>query len=147
MIKTAQIEALAEGFHYITAITKPQINTLMNQGIIQIGLFDEKVCEIEDSGVRYILRRNPLRAEEIAKTRLSKRQYIEKFIEERNGYLSEHPRANVSTAIKEVNNKIESRKIDKWLKVKVKDRILSLEQDDVALKEESFLDGCYVIPH
>lgn len=145
MIKTAQIDALPEGFHYITAITKPQINTLMNQGIIQIGLFDEKVCEIEDSAVRYILRRNPWRVDEIAKTRLSKCQYIERFIEGKNVYLSEHLRAKVSTAIKEVDNKIESRKIDKWLKVKVKDRTLSLEQDDVALKEESFLDGCYVI--
>ncbi len=145
MIKSAQIEYLPEGFHYITAITKAQIGKLMKQGIIQIGLFDKKVCEIEDGEVRYILRRNPYRVEEIAETRLSKLQYIEGLIEKKNVYLREHPRATVSKAIKNVNEKIKSRKIDKWLKVKAQDRILSLEPDETALKEESLLDGCYVI--
>ena len=35
MIKTVQIERLPEGFHYITAITKPQIESLINKGILQ----------------------------------------------------------------------------------------------------------------
>ena len=65
MIKTPQIEKLPEGFHYITAITKAQTNSLIKQGVIQLGLFDEDVCEVEDNGIRYILRRNPFRVEEI----------------------------------------------------------------------------------
>ena len=54
MIKSAQIEALGErGFHYITAITKPQIERLLKQGTFQIGLFDDALAEVqEDSGVR-----------------------------------------------------------------------------------------------
>lgn len=145
MIKSSQIEDLPECFHYITAITKPQINLLMKKGLIQIGLFDEKVCEVEDAGVRYILRRNSIRADEIANTRLSKRRYIEKFLEKKNAYLRDHPRAKVSTAIKEVGKKVETLKIDTWLHAKAQDRILSVEQNDTALKEESLLDGCYVI--
>jgi hypothetical protein len=70
MIKSTQIENLPEGFHYITAITKPQIEKLMKRGLIQIGLFDEKVCEVEEAGIRYILRRNPVRVEEMEKSRL-----------------------------------------------------------------------------
>ena len=66
MIKTLQIEQLPEGFHYITAITKPQIEALVNKGILQLGLFEDKLCEVQENGVRYILRRNPVRAEEMS---------------------------------------------------------------------------------
>lgn len=145
MIKMTQIENLPEGFHYITAITKPQIEGLIKRGLIQIGLFDEKVCEVEEAGVRYILRRNPVRVEEMEKSRLSKRRALEKFVGEKNVYLSEHPRAKVSTAIEKVKSKIKLLRQEKWLSVKAQDRQLSLEQEDAVLKEESFLDGCYVI--
>ncbi|KKO20537.1 MAG: hypothetical protein BROFUL_00739, partial [Candidatus Brocadia fulgida] len=96
MIKTMQIECLPEGFHYITAITKPQIESLIKQGILQLGLFEEKLCEIKSEGVRYILRRNPIRAEEMAKTRMSKLQHMGNYIEKKNSYLKEHPKASVS---------------------------------------------------
>jgi hypothetical protein len=145
MIKMTQIENLPEGFHYITAITKPQIEGLIKRRIIQIGLFDEKVCEVEEAGVRYILRRNPVRVEEMEKSRLSKRRALEKFVGEKNVYLSEHPRAKVSTAIEKVKSKMKLLRQEKWLSVKAQDRQLSLEQEDAVLKEESFLDGCYVI--
>lgn len=145
MIKMTQIEHLPEGFHYITAITKPQIEGLIKRGLIQIGLFDEKVCEVEEAGVRYILRRNPVRVEEMEKSRLSKRRALEKFVGEKNVYLSEHPRAKVSTAIEKVKSKMKLLRQEKWLSVKAQDRQLSLEQEDAVLKEESFLDGCYVI--
>jgi len=35
-------------------------------------LFDKQVCEVEHEGVRYILRRNPMRAAEMAATRADK---------------------------------------------------------------------------
>ncbi|MBE7549207.1 MAG: hypothetical protein HS127_19430 [Planctomycetia bacterium] len=40
---------------------------MINKGILQLGLFEEKLCEPKDDEVRYILRRNPVRAEEISK--------------------------------------------------------------------------------
>ncbi|MDP2969868.1 MAG: IS1634 family transposase, partial [Deltaproteobacteria bacterium] len=145
MIKSTQIENLPEGFHYITAITKPQIEGLMKRGLIQFGLFDEKVCEVEEAGIRYVLRRNPVRVEEMQKSRFSKRRALEELVSEKNVYLSEHPRANVSTALEKVKSKIKLLRQEKWLSVKAQDRQLSLEQDDTVLKEESLLDGCYVI--
>ena len=77
MIKPVQIEQLPEGFHYITAITKPQIEALVNKGILQLGLFDTELCEVKDAGVGYVLRRNPVRAEEMAESRLSKMRSVE----------------------------------------------------------------------
>ena len=63
MIKGRQVEELAEyGFHYITAITKPQIDSLLAGGVLQMELFDEELAEVVgDDGVRYVLRRNPVR--------------------------------------------------------------------------------------
>jgi len=145
MIKSAQIESLPEGFHYITAITKSQIGSLMKKGIIQLELFNEEVCELADDGIRYILRRNPYRAKQIAETRVSKRESIEKLVRQKNKYLSEHPKAWGSKAEREVNERIKRLKVEKWLKVKVQERILRLEIDDKALQEYSLLDGCYVI--
>src|SRR5207302_2493135 len=64
MIKSGQIEDLSQaGFHYITAITKPQIDTLIEARLIQMGLFAAEICEVEREDVRYVLRRNPIRAE------------------------------------------------------------------------------------
>ena len=145
MIKRPQIEKLPEGFHYITAITKAQINSLIDQGVIQLGLFDEDVCEVEDNDIRYILRRNPFRVEEINESRTSKRNSVEKLLKEKNLYLREHKRAKVETAIKDVSKKIEKLKIDKWLRVRSQGRTLELEVNNKALEEASVLDGCYVI--
>lgn len=145
MIKSTQIASLPEGFHYITAITKPQIRLLIKKGVVQLGLFDEQLHEIEDGVVRYILRRNPVRADEIAANRLSKRQSIEKKVEQKNLYLKEHQRAKVSTAAKEIRERIERLKLDKWLHVQEQGRALVLEVLEDSLAEEARIDGCYVI--
>jgi len=145
MIKIPQIKNLPEGFHYITAITKPQINSLIDQGVVQIGLFDEDVFEVEDNDIRYILRRNPVRVEEINESRMSKRKSVEKLLKKKYIYLHEHKKAKVETAIKDVNKKIVQLKIDKWLSVRSRERTLELEIDNEALGEVSRLDGCYVI--
>jgi len=145
MIKIPQIENLPEGFHYITAITKPQIYSLIDQNVIQIELFDEDIGEVEDDGIRYILRRNSVRVKEINESRLSKRNSVEKLVNKKNIYLCEHARAKVETAIKDVNQKIVQLKLDKWLSVRSQQRALELKVDDQALEEASLLDGCYVI--
>src|ERR687896_632630 len=97
MIKSHQIQALGERqFHYITAITKPQIEALLKSAVLQLDLFDETLAEITtEEGLRYLLRRNPHRAEEIAASREDKYQTLSKAAVEYNHYLSAHPRAFV----------------------------------------------------
>ena len=126
MIKTLQIEQLPEGFHYITALTKPQIEAHLNKGILQLGLLEDKVFEIKEGGVRYMLRRNPKRAEEMVESRFSKMRCLGEFIEKKNSYLRDHPMASVSKALEKAKEKLKSLRIDTW----------------VQIKEE---DGCYVI--
>ena len=150
MIKGPQIESLAnqEGeFHYITAITKPQIETLLTRSVVQIELFDEKLAEVTDTrqGVRYVLRRNPLRAAQVAATREDKVHAIEKAIGEQNRYLAEHPRADLEKAVDRVGKKIDKLRLSTWLSVSTAGRRLSLVRDAEALAEVSKLDGCYCL--
>ncbi len=146
MIKSGQIAKLKEEeFFYITAITKPQIEKLLKTGVFQMELFEKEVCEVEQEGVRYILRRNPQRAEEMACTRKEKKESIKRSCQKKNIYLSEHPRAKVETAVKEVRKRLERLKITHWLEVEPVGRILQLKEDENALAKEARLDGCYVI--
>ena len=146
MIKQAGIEEIqAAGFHYISAITKPQIETLMKEGTLQLEFFDDELFEVETDGVRYILRRNPLRAKEIAASRMDKQRSVETLVRKQNIYLSEHPRARTETAQRKVQDKIERLGIEKWLRVEVVERKLVLRVDEQALVDISRLDGCYVI--
>ena len=146
MIKRGQIEELSRaGFHYITAITKAQIGGLLKAGVIQMELFDERLCEVEEGGVRYILRRNPARAGEMAASRQDKRAGVERLLAKQNARLSEHPRARVSTAQRAVQDKIERLEIQTWLSVKSEGRRLELAVEEEALEEAARLDGCYVL--
>jgi len=107
MIKSGQIQDLAKaGFHYITAITKPQIQTLVKSGVLQMNLFDAELCEVSDDGVRYVLRRNPLRADELSASRTDKKAAVERLRETLNRYLTEHPRAKPSTAERRLCSRI-----------------------------------------
>src|SRR3989440_5715096 len=67
MIQGQHIADLApQGFHYITAMTKPQMEKLLQQGTLQMDLFDQELAEVlADEGIRYVLRRNPVRAQEV----------------------------------------------------------------------------------
>jgi len=146
MVKSKQIKALTDAeLYYITAITKPQVETLIRSKVLGLDMFSEKVHEVLDAGIRYVLRCNPQRADELKETRESKRKSIEQLVSQQNVYLSEHKGAEVSTALGKVSARIEQLKAQNWLKVKSQGRVLCLEQDEKALEKESRLDGCYVI--
>jgi len=146
MLKQTQIDLLnREQFHYITAITKPQIEKLLREGVFQMGLFEEKLAEVAVGGVRYILRRNPERARELASNREAKLARVRTLLSEKNLYLAGHPRARVAVAGRDIQGKIEQLKIEDWARVESRESILELVIDDVALKEAAKLDGCYVI--
>ncbi len=146
MIKSMQINDLSdEHFHYITAITKPQIEKMIKDGIMQLALFDEKLCEVSHGEVRYILRRNPERVKEIAAIRESKLESVNKLINKQNSYLAEHPRASVEVALKKINQKTKALKIDTWAEAEAIGRTIRAKSDIRKKDEEALLDGCYVI--
>ncbi len=166
MIRGPQIQELGEaGMHYITAISKPQIEALLAGGTFSMDLFDDTLAEIitlpegaesggEGGGValpagarRYILRRNPERQREMARTRGSKREKIDKAVMEQNEYLAARPRATLEAARKRVERRISALGLNKWLGVVCDEarRRLSLRVDVEAEAEARKLDGCYAL--
>jgi len=146
MIKSTQIEALGEEhFHYITAITRSQIEVLVREGVIQLELFEDKICEVEIEGIRYILRRNPIRAREIEEGRERKLAKISGMIKEQNKYLLEHKRAKVKVALKMMRCMIQKLKVEDFCGVYARGRILSIKIDGDKREKVSQYDGCYVI--
>ncbi len=141
--KTAAQKA---GFHFITALTKPQIQKMLDDKVFQMELFDEKVHEVlDEEGRRFVLRRNPVRQEELKKAREQKRQSVQAAIQKANTYLKEHPRAKVSTQQRYLTERLEHLKVENWLKLSVKKKRLVLTLDEPALQAATQLDGCYVV--
>ena len=149
MIKSQQIEQLGSkqyGFHYITAITKPQIEKLLKEKVIQMDLFEQELAEVKTTeGLRYVLRRNPARALEIQKSREDKLKALKKEIAKQNQYLKEHPRSVVEVSLRRVNDRSKQLKISDWALLSVSGREIKLAIDNDMLTEEAKLDGCYVL--
>ncbi|KJU84187.1 hypothetical protein MBAV_003619, partial [Candidatus Magnetobacterium bavaricum] len=61
------------------------------------------MIEIEHEGIRYILRKNPQRVEELKNTRMEKYEKLKKKSEELSERLKGHPRVKVETILKELN--------------------------------------------
>ena len=92
-----------------------------------------------------MLRRNPVRQQELQRAREQKRQAVEAALQKANAYLEEHPRAKVRTQRRHLAARLESLKVQDWLKLSVKQQRLVLTLDVGALQAAAQLDGCYVV--
>lgn len=144
MIKSPQRDALPDDYNYITSISKSQIESLIKEEVIQLDLFDTNLCEVDNNDIRYIFRRNPLRAKDIKRVREEKLQKIKEFIVEQNKYLQDHPKAKIDTALKKVKDKLAKLKI-KWVNIESSKRILTCLEDNEEKTKIARLDGCYCI--
>jgi Transposase DDE domain len=147
MIKSQQIEDLAtQGFHYITAITKPQIEKLLRTGTFQLELFEQELAEVlADEGVRYVLRRNPVRAQEVREARHTKLATLQTLVTKQNQYLTDHPRANAPGALQKLVVRAEKLRIAGWVELTLVERTITLTINEAAQAEAAKLDGCYVL--
>ena len=146
MIKTKQKEALAgNGWDFITAITKAQIGTLLKRGVMQMSMFDERVVEVIDDAVRYVLRRNPVRAAEMAANVADKLQKLRDKTRAANQRLARSPRATVSTALNHLRAFAKKLKVCDFVSFQADGRDIAMEINEAARAKHTALDGCYVI--
>jgi hypothetical protein len=147
MIKSQQIEDLTQqGFHYITAITKPQIEKLLRTGTLQMDLFDQELAEVlADEGVRYVLRRNPVRAQEVRENRQAKLATLQALVAKQNRYLTEHPRADAQGAVQKLVARAQTLRLAAWVDLALEERSITLTVNASGQQEEAKLDGCYVL--
>ena len=146
MLKNIPLESIDKaGFSYITAITKPQIRSLIKQGVLQLSMFDETLGEVEHAGVRYVFRRNPVRAAEIEDCRFDRLKTAQILADRLSHDLAASSRKRLDVALRKVTDKIESLRIDGFVKVEVDGRTISVDVDHEALDRKSRLDGVYVL--
>src|SRR5467141_1150684 len=147
MIKGQQIDDLApQGLHDMTAITKPQSETLLRTGTLHMDLFDQEWAEVlADEGIRYVLRRHPVRAQEVRESRQSKLAKLQAPVAKQKQYLTDHPRANAQGALQKLVASAKKLRISDWVELTVEDRSLTLTINASGQQEEAKLDGWYVL--
>jgi len=147
MIRAEQKEeARSAGFHFIKALSRPQIQQLLSERRLRLGLFQETIAEVYDqTGYRYILWRSPRWQAEMEQVRQHKFQVLESAVEKANIYLREHPRANGSTQYHQLMRQILALGLEDWVRLDMRDRQLVLSVDPKVRREVSQLDGCYVL--
>src|SRR6266566_2614741 len=138
MIKSQQSEDLAQqGFHYITAITKPQIEKLLRTGTFQLELFEQELAEVlADEGVRYVLRRNPVRAQEVRDNRQAKLATLQALVAKHNHYLKEHPRADAQGAVQKLVARAKTLRLSDWVELTLEERSMTLTINASVQQEE-----------
>jgi hypothetical protein len=157
MITGAQVRKLEEitGLSWITALRAPTIQKLVEDGAIQMSLFDtQNLGEVTDPdfpGERLILCHNPLLGEKRAKQREDMLQATEKELARVAAMVARGAaggRAGLQGAAK-IGERV-GRVVNKYGMAKhvvrtITDTSFSYERDEASIAEEAKLDGLYVI--
>ena len=149
MIQGPQIKSIEESGHkFITTIAKDQIEKIVVAAGYQTTLLDKNLLDVIHDGYRYIMRRNPIQADNTSRKRSNLIDTVRYFIGLQNEYLKEHPKAKSQTVLKKVHDKISKFKLGKFLSVSLDEkeqRYLDIVIDKEKMKEASKLDGCYAM--
>ncbi len=149
MVKSAQIdEILSDKYKwgYLTTITKAQIRTLINRNVLQLELFENEIIEVQaEDNVRYILRKNKYRAEEIANNRQERIEKAKNFIANKNQYLREHPKASTEVAQRKIKEKLSQLKLKEIITIDSEERKFNTKVNEFQTNKQAELDGCYVV--
>ncbi len=146
MVTSAGKKALdAAGLRYISALTDPQIRTLLSQKIIQLELFAEHVCEVEADGVRFILRKNPEEARRVQHRLENKLTTLREKIGQRNHRVEQSPRCKPEVGVTGLNEWMSRHKIAGIVQLRLDGRTIVETADPQAELRALALAGCYVI--
>jgi transposase len=146
MVKSkGRLELAQRGLHYITALTDPQVRRLLSQGLLQLELFSEQLCEVEDNGIRYVLRRNP-DTEAREKHRLEdKLAKLESKIAVRNLQTQQHPRCQLEAGLRQLQGWAQRHKLDGLVELQQVGDSLRMERKPEAIQRALQLAGCYAL--
>jgi len=146
MVKSKGKQALEEAnLRYITALTDPQIRGLLKRGVLQLELFSEQLCEVEDHGVRYVLRKNETEAARERHRLEDKLTKLEKKIAARNEETKSKLRCQPEAGKRKLEAWAAQHKLNGLVELKLEGRMLVLECQEVAMATSLELAGCYVV--
>jgi transposase len=151
MVTKANLELLREtdGAAWITALKAPQVNKLVQDGDLQLSLFDEhnlaEIASDDYPGERLIVCRNPL----VAQERRRKRTDLVEATERALGEIAERVEqgtlrgaAEIGLAAGAVWNRW---RVRKHFELEIADTSLRFERKREQIEQEAALDGIYVL--
>ena len=151
MISQKQIDELSgiEGIDWITALRSGQISKLMQDGTINMSLFDERdLCEFSHPDFpleRLVVCRNPLMAERRVRTRQSLIEVTVQELEKVRGMVKRgklKAKEKIGVRVGKVVNKY---KVAKHFQLVIKEGQFSYHLLPEKVAEEAAMDGLYVI--
>jgi transposase len=146
MVKSKGKQALKDaGLRYITALTDPQIRRLLAEGILQLGLFHETVCEVEADGVRYVLRKNESEEARVKHRLEDKLAKLSGKIEGRNLQVAASARCRPEAGSRQLQAWIARHKLTGLVELQLRERVLTLVKNEAAIERAMELAGCYVV--
>jgi transposase len=129
----------------ITALTEPQIRTLLCTKVLQLGLFSEQICEVEGNGVRYVLRKNQSEAARERHHLDDKLEKLEVKIAAGNEEIQKKPRCQPGAGQRRLQAWAERHKLTGLVELKLEGRTLVLERQEAAIEMSLQLAGCYAV--
>jgi transposase len=146
MIKSKGKQALDDdGLRYISASTDPQIRELLSVGTLQMALFTERVAEVEDDGLRYVLRKNDDEAARVRHRLEDKPTRLKRKIEERNQQVAASPRCKPESGLAKIRGWLARHKLAGFIEPRWDQRELRIDIDEAARAQAMLLAGCYAI--
>lgn len=146
MIKHLGKAALGEAkFRYVTALTDPQIRTLLKQKVFALDLSDEKPVEVEHDTKRYVLRCDPDTRKLEQARRKDQWDKLQKWIQQRNQEVGKHPRKDPQSPLRQAQQRLKRYRLAGWITLQLEGREVVWTEDALAAGKEAGLDGCYVV--
>jgi hypothetical protein len=140
-----------EGLEWITALRTPQIQALVQEGVLQLSLFDERdLAEVQHPdypGERLIICRNPLLAAERERKRRELIETAEKKLKEIEA-ATKRPRRPIRSSEKInylIGKALGTSKVGKYFQWEVKPQGLHWERNPERIERDAALDGIYVL--
>ena len=157
MVTKHNLEALKEEktLSTITALTRMEINDLLERNVIQPELFDDRnICEVtdlENSKIRYCLCRNPVRAQKDRETREALIEKTKEHLKKIANYKNATTPAILGARIGKFLSKYRTAKYISW-EVKADETAEKSRQHQVLwelnesiIERDQRLEGCYII--
>jgi hypothetical protein len=154
MVTEANIATLREyGFDWITALRAPQVQALVEEGALQLSLFDERnLAEITSQhypGERLVVCRNPHVARERARKREAlvtatekELQKVKASVDNPRGRLHGKPAGPIGERAGRVVNRF---KVAKHFQLTIEDGRFDYQRKQEQVAAEAALDGFYVL--
>lgn len=135
----------AERLRYVTALTEPQIRTLLKRGVVQLGQFAEQVSEVPAAGRRYILRKNAAEARQAWHRLQDKLHILHTLVATRNAKVAASPRCQPEAGLRHLQAWGKRHQLASVVTLRLDGRCLTVDSEAAAQEQTVQLAGCYVL--